>query len=367
MALSIGIVGLPNVGKSTLLNALTGAHSAAAANYPFCTVEPNHAIVAVPDERLGKIAELTRPQKVTPTTIEFVDIAGLVKGASHGEGLGNQFLANIGDTDALLHVVRCFSDENVAHVPGNVDPVRDIETVETELLLRDIQALESTVRRMAKQVRNEKSLAPVVAVGRELLEHVNAGAPVVAFAELGSDAVRTLRGEVRFVTDKRALYCANVDEEAVAEDNVHVSAVREYGASTGVPVIKVAARMEEELGDLPPEERVEFLESYGMTESALVQVIQGAYQALDLVSFFTVQSNQVQAWTVRRGTRAPQAAGVIHSDFEQGFIRAEVIAYDDLMKHGGETPCKAAGVARTEGKEYEVRDGDVIRFLFSAG
>lgn len=365
MGLSIGIVGLPNVGKSTILNALTGARHAAAENYPFCTVEPNHAIVPVPDPRVEKIAELTRPEKITHTTVEFVDIAGLVKDASRGEGLGNQFLANIGDVDAILHVVRCFEDENVAHVTGDVDPVRDIEIVETELLLRDLQLLENRVKKLSKEVRGDRSLKAEAEIGQKLAEHLNGGNPASTFEARTSEAGRALYREMRFLTDKKVIYCANVGEDAVTESNPLVTAVREFASRTGAPVIVIAAEMEAELIGMDAAERKEFLDSYGIAEGGLSRLIRAGYEALGLVSFFTIQSNQVQSWTVRRGTKAPQAAGTIHTDFEQGFIRAEVIAYHDLAKHGTETACKAAGVARTEGKDYEVQDGDVIRFHFS--
>ena len=361
----IGIIGLPNVGKSTILNVLSGAHNAAAENYPFCTVEPNCAIVPVPDDRLDRIAGLTHPEKITPTTVEFVDIAGLVKDASKGEGLGNQFLGHVGETDALLHVVRCFSEEDVAHVAGEVDPVRDVEIVETELLLRDVQLLENHVKRLSKQVRGDKSLQAQVDVGRALLEHLNAGQPAVTFDARSSEPARALYAEVRPVTDKKIVYCANVDEDGFNDANPHVQALRTAAETRGAPVMVMAARIEEELIGMNADERKEFLDSYGVDESALERMIQAGYEALNLVSFFTIQSNQVQAWTVRRGTRAPQAAGAIHSDFEKGFIRAEVLGFDDLIQHGSEAACKTAGVARTEGKDYEVRDGDIIRFYFN--
>jgi len=365
MGLSIGIVGLPNVGKSTILNALTGARNAAAENYPFCTVEPNHAIVPVPDPRVEKIAELTNPEKITHTTVEFVDIAGLVKDASKGEGLGNQFLDNIGNTDAILHVLRCFDDDNVAHVTGDVDPVRDIDIVETELLLRDIQLLEKRVQKISKEVRGDKSLKAEVDLARKVLEHMNEGRRASSFGARLSDTGKALYAEMRFLTDKGVIYCANVGEDAVSEDNPHVMAIREYATRTGAGVVVIAAEMEEELIGMGVDERKEFLDSFGIAEGALNRMIRAGYEALRLVSFFTIQSNQVQAWTVRRGTKAPQAAGTIHTDFEKGFIRAEVIAYEALLEHGSEAACKSAGVARTEGKDYEVRDGDVIRFHFS--
>jgi len=365
MGFSIGIVGLPNVGKSTILNALSGAQTARAENYPFCTVEPNHAVVPVPDERLDRIAELTQPEKVTPTTVEFVDIAGLVREASKGEGLGNQFLANIAQTDAILHVVRCFAEKDVAHVEGELDPARDIEIVETELLLRDVQMLENRIRSWSKQIRGDKSLKTTLALANRLLDHLNEARPARVFPNRDSEEARRLFTELGLVTDKSVVYCANVDEQALAADNPHVRAVRDHAARRQAPAITLAARVEEELLELPPEERREFLASYGVAEDGLAALIRGGYEALSLISFFTIQSNQAQAWTLRRGAKAPAAAGVIHTDFQRGFIRAEVIAYDALVQYGSEAGCRTAGVVRTEGKDYEVQDGDVIRFLFN--
>ncbi len=363
MSLSIGIVGLPNVGKSTILNALTCTQAAAAENYPFCTIEPNKASVPVPDDRLQQIADVTNPEKITPTTVDFVDVAGLVRNASKNEGRGNQFLANISETDAILHVVRCFSDGNVAHVEGAPDPVRDVEIVETELLLRDIQTLENWIEKLTKQAKGDVKLRPVIAYAQEVLTHLNAGNMAASFKCEQPELRKELFTEMQFLTDKKVVYCANVDEDA-AESEALVAALRVYADAKGAPVITISARMEAELIDLEEEERQEFLEGYGIVEGALPQLIRAGYEALDLISFFTVQSNQVQAWTVRRGAKAPQAAGRIHTDFEKGFIRAEVVACADLVEQGSEAACRSAGKLRTEGKDYVVQDGDVIRFLF---
>lgn len=365
MSLSVGIVGLPNVGKSTIFNALTRAQNAESANYPFCTIEPNKAIAPVPDERLLKLAELAKPQKIIHTTVDFTDIAGLVKGASQGEGLGNKFLSNIRETQAILHVVRCFENDDVVHVSGSVDPLRDIETIETELILADIQTLENRVDRLEKQAKGDKTLRPQIEAGKALLDHLGKGEPAASFPGRDEPAAEILRKEVRLLTDKRLIYCANVDEAGLAEDNEHSARVRALAAQRGAEFVKVAAKVEEELIGLSDAEAREFLESYGAVESGLGQIIRTGYHALGLISFFTVGPKEVRAWTVEAGSKAPQAAGVIHTDFERGFIRAEVIAYDDYIKHGTEAACRAVGALRTEGKEYVVKDGDVMHFLFN--
>ena len=365
MSLSIGIVGLPNVGKSTIFNALTRAQNAESANYPFCTIEPNKAVTPVPDARLIKLAELVKPQKIVHATVDFVDIAGLVKGASQGEGLGNKFLANIRETQAILHVVRCFENDDVIHVSGTVDPLRDIETIETELILADMQTLENRVDRLEKQVKGDKTLKPLIDAGRALLAHLEKGEPAASFPGRDDERARELMREVRLLTDKPFIYCANVDDAGLTEDNEHVNAVRTLAESRGAQFVKVAAKVEEELIGLSDAEAKEFLESYGAAESGLGQIIRTGYRALGLISYFTAGEKEVRAWTVTRGDKAPQAAGVIHTDFERGFIRAEVIAYDDYVKHGSEAACRTAGVLRTEGKEYVVRDGDVVHFLFN--
>jgi GTP-binding protein YchF len=365
MALSIGIVGLPNVGKSTLFNALTKAQNAESANYPFCTIEPNKATVPVPDARIDKLTAMARPQKTINATVDFIDIAGLVRGASKGEGLGNQFLANIRESAAILQVVRCFDDENITHVDGTVDPLRDIETIETELLLADVQSAERKLDRTRRQSKGDKSMTATVSAMESLVDHLNAGNPASTFAEKDSDAISALYKELGLLTAKKIIYCANVDEEGLAEDNRHVVTVREFAASRSCDVVKICAKVEEELQGLDEAEQLDFLASFGIPESGLTKVIHTGYHTLGLISYFTVGEKEVRAWTIKEGWKAPAAAGVIHSDFERGFIRAEVIGYDDYVKHGSEAACRTAGVLRVEGKEYVVSDGDIIHFLFN--
>jgi hypothetical protein len=365
MSVSIGIVGLPNVGKSTLFNALTKAQNAESANYAFCTIEPNKAVVPVPDKRIEKLAELVKPQRVQHSTVDFVDIAGLVAGASKGEGLGNKFLANIRETQAILHVVRCFVDDDVVHVSGSVDPLRDIEVIETELILADVQALENRVERMKKQLKGDKTLAPKIAAAEALLEHLNQGALAATYPDMDNKAVREVLDELRLITAKNMIYCANVDEDGLGEDNEYVTAVRSLAEERGAEFVKISARMEEELVGLEDEEYAEFLESYGVTEAGLEKIIRTGFHTLGLISYFTAGVKEVRAWTIHDGDKAPQAAGVIHTDFERGFIRAEVISYDHYVEHGSEAKCRAEGVLRVEGKEYVVKDGDVVHFLFN--
>ncbi|MBS3762644.1 MAG: redox-regulated ATPase YchF [Planctomycetes bacterium] len=366
MSLSIGIIGLPNVGKSTLFNALTGAQNAAAESYPFCTIEPNKAIVPVPDERLEKIAKITNPEKVTQATVVFVDIAGLVENASQGEGLGNQFLSHVAESDALLHVVRCFSDENIAHVAPELNPVRDIETVQTELALRDIELVENRIETLERQARTDDSFEDQLETAKNLARHLSDGHLASDFPERSSETAAPLYREVPLVSDKKIIYLANTDEEVSDKTRPCVDALRSYADEHGTLALTIAAKFEEELIDMDDAEQSEFRNLYGIEERALQRVIRTGYETLDLVSFFTIQSNQAQAWNVPRGTPADRAAGTIHSDFEEGFIRAEVIAYDDLVTHGGEEKCRAAGVVRTVGHDYQVQDGDVIRFVFDA-
>jgi hypothetical protein len=365
LSLGIGIVGLPNVGKSTLFNALTKAQNAEAANYPFCTIEPNKAVVPLPDERLEKLASLIKPAKVTHSTVDFVDIAGLVKGASKGEGLGNQFLSNIRETEAILQVVRCFDNPDVVHVDGSVDPLRDIEVIETELLLADVQTLEKKIEKLQKMAKGDKEAKLMLDDAEVLLKFMNVGNPALLFPEKEKETVKQLMKELRLMTSKKMIYCANVDEEGLRTNNEQVLQVAHFAESRHCDWIKISAKVEEELIGLSEEKRNEFLESYGVKKSGLEKVIRISFHTLGLISFFTGGPKEVRAWTVHKGAKAPQAAGEIHTDFEKGFIRAEVISYDDYVKYGSEAACKATGVMRVEGKDYVVKDGDVMHFLFN--
>ncbi len=365
MTLSIGIVGLPNVGKSTTFNALTKAQNAEVANYPFCTIKPNKAIVPLPDARVDKLVELTGVSNTIYATIEFVDLAGLVKGASKGEGLGNQFLANIRDTAAIVHAVRCFEDENVAHVSPTLDPLDDIEVINTELMLADLEQIERKIVKLAKLAISEKKIRPVLDVARAARDHLDQGRPTSLFPDRDSNAFQQLEHEMRFLTGKPVIYAANVDEDGLAEDNSFVQTVRETAAKYGADFVKMCSKLEEELTGLSEDERQEFLQLSGVAESGLDQVIRKSFDALSLISFFTKNENEVRAWTISRGRTAPRAAGVIHTDFERGFIRAEVIPYDVYVRHGSDAAVKAAGEMHLQGKEYQVRDGDVIYFRFN--
>ena len=366
MALAIGIVGLPNVGKSTTFNALTKEQNAEAANYPFCTIEPNKAIVTVPDTRVDKLIELVNPAKTIYSTIEFVDIAGLVAGASQGEGMGNKFLGNIRETNAIVHVVRCFDDENVVHVDERgPDPIQDIEIINTELLLADIEQLERKIDRLVRTARTDKSLRPMLAVAEALRGHCNDGKSVASFPDRDNPLFGELLHEMRFLTGKTVIYAANVSEDDLVDGNEYVEQVKQYAAENNAEVVTLCAKFEEDMAGLTDEERQEFLTEMGVEESGLDQIIRKGYRALGLISYFTAGPKEVRAWTIREGWKAPAAAGVIHTDFEKGFIRAEVIPFESWVNHGSEAAVKAAGEMRTEGKEYIVKDGDVMHFRFN--
>ena len=364
MGFKTGIVGLPNVGKSTLFNALTRTAAAQAANFPFCTIEPNVGEVSVPDARLDTLAEIARSKQVIPARMTFVDIAGLVKGASAGEGLGNQFLANIREVDAIAHVLRCFEDGDVTHVEGRVDPIADAETIETELMLADLESIEKRLQNIVRKVRGgDKEAVLQERLLKAAQSALEEGRPART-VDVSAEDMKAWLG-LQLLTQKPVLYVCNVDESEAATGNAHSARVAEMAAAEGAASVVISAKIEEEISQLDPDEAAMFLEELGLEEAGLDRMIRAGYDLLHLQTYFTAGPKEARAWTIREGTKAPQAAGVIHGDFERGFIRAETIAYDDYVALGGEQPAKDAGKMRAEGKAYVVQDGDVMHFLFN--
>ena len=365
--MKLGIVGLPNVGKSTLFNSLTKA-GAESANYPFCTIDPNVGVVTVPDERLNVLGEMYHTKKIIPAAIEFVDIAGLVKGASKGEGLGNQFLANIREVDAIVHVVRCFEDSNIVHIDGSIDPLRDIETINLELIFSDLEILERRISKAVRAARNDKTIAKELALMERIKAHLEDGKMAKSFDDINDEDEQQWLESYNLLTYKPVIFAANVAEDDLADDgasNAGVQAVREYAARENCEVFVVCAEIEQEIAELDDDEKSMFLEELGLKESGLEKLIKASYSLLGLISYLTAGEPEVRAWTIKKGTKAPQAAGKIHSDFERGFIRAEIVSYDDLMACGTYNAAKEKGLVRLEGKEYVVQDGDIILFRFN--
>ena len=365
--MKLGIVGLPNVGKSTLFNSLTKA-GAESANYPFCTIDPNVGVVTVPDERLNVLGEMYHTKKIIPAAIEFVDIAGLVKGASKGEGLGNQFLANIREVDAIVHVVRCFEDSNIVHVDGSIDPLRDIETINLELIFSDLEILERRISKAVRAARNDKTIAKELALMERIKAHLEDGKMAKSFDDINDEDEQQWLESYNLLTYKPVIFAGNVAEDDLADDgasNAGVQAVREYAKREDCEVFVVCAEIEQEIAELDDDEKSMFLEELGLKESGLEKLIKASYSLLGLISYLTAGEPEVRAWTIKKGTKAPQAAGKIHSDFERGFIRAEIVSYDDLMACGTYNAAKEKGLVRLEGKDYVVQDGDIILFRFN--
>jgi GTP-binding protein YchF len=365
MGLSVGIIGLPNVGKSTTFNALTKTQDAQSANYPFCTIEPNKAIVPVDDKRLVQLSKIVNPQRVEYSMIEFVDIAGLVKGASKGEGLGNKFLSNIREVEVIFHLVRCFEDDDITHVENSIDPIRDVQIIETELIFADIEQVDTKIKRLEKSIKTDKTAIKKLEIVKDIKNHLNDLKPITIFDKQDDEYFIELNKELRFLSNKQIIYGANVDEDSLANGNDYTTKLEQYAKSNNGVMIKLCAKIEEELIELEDKEAEEFLKELGVEQSPLSQIIELSFDKLGLMSYFTAGVQEVRAWTINKQTKAPKAASAIHNDFEKGFIKAEVISYDDFIECGGENKAKEKGKMRLEGKEYIVKDGDIMHFKFN--